>query len=168
LILEGAHIQTRLGRLAFMRGLTPGQLDRLAELATPVQWDADEVIFRDGEVGTVLYVVEEGRVAIELTVPGRGRTTILTVGQGQVFGWSSLFDERPKTAAARAVVPTRALALDAPRLRALCDVDPHLGYAFTRRLLQAVSERLNATRIQLLDLFAGPQHGTVAQHGGRL
>ena len=61
-----------------------------------------------------------GRVAIEIAVPGRGRVIILTVGPGEVFGWSSLFHQRPKTASARTIEPTRALALDAgPAARAV-------------------------------------------------
>ena len=87
------------------------------------------------------------------TIPGRGRVTILTVGPGEVFGWSSLFFERPKTASARTVEPTQALALDAVRLRELCDVDTRLGYLLTRRILDVVSERLKATRMQLLDIY---------------
>ena len=55
------------------------------------QWDAGETVFREGDRDSVLYVVEAGRVAIEMAVPGRGRVTILTVGPGEVFGWSSLF-----------------------------------------------------------------------------
>ena len=110
-------------------------------------------MFREGDCDSVLYVVEEGRVAIEITIPGRGRVTILTVGPGEVFGWSSLFFQRPKTASARTVEPTRALALDAVRLRALCDADTRLGYLLTRRILDVVSERLKATRMQLLDIY---------------
>jgi CRP/FNR family transcriptional regulator, cyclic AMP receptor protein len=165
--MEGDDIPTRLRHLAFTRGFASEQLDRLAELSAPVQWEPDAVIFREGEVGKALYLVEEGRVAIELLLPGRGRTTILTVGRGQVFGWSSVFYERPKTTSARAVVATTALALDAPRLRGLCDADPQLGYVVTGRLLETVSERLKATRIQLLDLFAGPPNHLMAQDGGR-
>jgi CRP/FNR family cyclic AMP-dependent transcriptional regulator len=70
-----------------------------------------------------------------------------------VFGWSSLFLQRPKTASARTVEPTKALALDAGRLRTLCDTDTRLGYVLTRRILDVVSERLKATRMQLLDIY---------------
>ena len=111
------------------------------------------MVFREGDAGPSVYLVEEGLVAIELVVPGRGPITILTVGPGEIFGWSSLFYQRPKTSAARALAPTRALALDSARLRTLCDSDPVFGYALTRRILQVVSERLKATRIQLLDVF---------------
>jgi CRP/FNR family transcriptional regulator, cyclic AMP receptor protein len=164
--MESAQIATRLKSLAFTQDFTPDQLDRLAELTTPVHWRTNEVIFRSGEVGGfALYLVEEGRVGIELDVPGRGRKIILTVGKGEVFGWSSIFDLRPKTATAHALAPTKALALDAAKLRALCDADPRLGYALTRRLLQAVSERLKATRDQLLDLLSQFLDAEVTHYG---
>jgi CRP/FNR family transcriptional regulator, cyclic AMP receptor protein len=143
----------RWAELAFTAGFDPSQIARLTEVATPVRWNAGEMIYREGDPGSPLYLVEEGLVAVELVVPGRGPVTILTVSPGDIFGWSSLFYQRPKTNGARALVPTRALALDTARLRALCDGDPAFGYAVTRRILQVVSERLKATRIQLLDVF---------------
>jgi CRP-like cAMP-binding protein len=128
-------------------------IERLAEIATPVRWKAGEMVYREGDPGSPFYLVEEGLVAIEFDVPGRGAITTLTVGPGEIFGWSGLFYQRPKTSAARAQAPTRAQALDTARLRALCDGDPVFGYTVTRRILQVVSERLKATRIQLLDVF---------------
>jgi CRP/FNR family transcriptional regulator, cyclic AMP receptor protein len=139
--------------LAFTEGLDSGQLDQIAAIARPVEWASGETVFREGDCDSVLYVVEAGRVAIEVTVPARGRVIILTVGPGEVFGWSSLFHQRPKSAAARATEPTRAVALDAAQLRELCDADPRLGYVLTRRILEVVAERLKATRMQLLDIY---------------
>jgi len=155
--MENTPILSRLENLTFTQGLEPAHLQRIAEMATPMQWGVGEMVFREGEVGSLLYMVEQGRVAIEVTVPGRGQVTILTVGPGEVFGWTSLFYQRPKTAAARTTVPTRALAINASLLRELCDSEPRLGYAVTKRLLRVVSERLKATRLQLLDVFGvGP------------
>ena len=146
--------ESRLLDLAFTQGFGTGQLDQIAQIATSVQWDAGTTVFREGDRDSFLYVVEEGRVAIEIAVPGRGRVVILTVGPGEVFGWSSIFRERPKTASARTIEAARALALDASRLRELCDADPQLGYLLTRRILEVVSERLKATRMQLLDIYS--------------
>jgi CRP-like cAMP-binding protein len=139
--------------LDFAAGFDASQIARLAEVATSVRWNAGQMIYREGDAGSPLYLVEEGLVAVELAVPGRGPVTIQTVSSGDIFGWSSLFYQRPKTNGARALVPTQAQALDTTRLRALCDGDPAFGYAVTRRILQVVSERLKATRIQLLDVF---------------
>jgi len=152
--MDHNETQSRLLDLAITQGLDAGQRDQIARIAAPVQWDAGASVFREGDRDSLLYLVEEGRVAIEITVPGRGRVVILTVGPGEVFGWSSLFHERPKNASARTIEPVRALALDTGRLRELCDADPRLGYLLTRRILEVVSERLTATRMQLLDIYS--------------
>jgi CRP-like cAMP-binding protein len=146
--------KTDLKDLAFTKGLDDSQVDRIAQIATPVEWSAGSMVFREGDRDSLLYVVREGCVAIEITVPGRGRMNILTVGPGEVFGWSSVFHHGPKTASARAIEPVKALALDASRLRELCDADPRLGYVLTRRMLEVVSERLKGTRMQLLDIYS--------------
>lgn len=156
--MEHDEIQTRLRNLAFTSGIFGDSLDQLAALTTPVKWKTDEVVFREGDVGKALYIVEDGRVAITVHTPsGPDSVTILTIGRGQVFGWSSVFYDRPKSAGARALAPTTALAIDARGLADLFDRDPELGYTLTRRLLQVVSERLKATRVQLLDVFAKPE-----------
>ena len=152
--MDSTVTQSRLIDLAFTQGLDPGQLDEMAQIAASLEWDAGTTVFREGDRDSLLYVVEQGRVAIEIAVPGRGRVVILTVGPGEVFGWSSIFQQRPKTASARTIEPARVLALDASRLRELCDADPRLGYLLTRRILEVVSERLKATRMQLLDIYS--------------
>jgi CRP/FNR family transcriptional regulator, cyclic AMP receptor protein len=146
--------QSTLRDLAFTQGLDADQLDRIAQIATPVQWGAGATVFREGDRDPLVYVVEAGRIAIEIAVPGRGRVIILTVGPGEVFGWSSVFHPRPKTASARTIEPVKAFAVDACRLRELCEADSRLGYLLTRRILEVVSERLKATRMQLLDIYS--------------
>jgi CRP-like cAMP-binding protein len=148
-----ADVATVLRSLAFTRELGPPDLDRLAALARPVEWQAGRTVFREGDRDDFLYLVVEGRVALEISVPPRGRARILTVGPGEVFGWSSVYYQQPKTAGATAVTPTRALALDAARLRELSEADCRFGYWLACRLLHVVSERLQATRLQLLDVF---------------
>jgi CRP/FNR family cyclic AMP-dependent transcriptional regulator len=153
--MSQSHRSSRasLNELAFTQGLEPDQQDRIAEIATAREWNAGVTVFREGDFDSSLYVVETGRVAIEVAAPGRGRLTILTVGPGEVFGWSALFLQRAKTASARTVEPTKAVALAAVALCELCEADPRLGYRLTRRILEVVSERLKATRMQLLDIY---------------
>jgi CRP/FNR family transcriptional regulator, cyclic AMP receptor protein len=148
-----ATSRSALEELAFTQGLESDQQDRIARIASAREWDAGVTVFREGDLDSSLYIIEKGRVALDIVVPGRGRMTILTVGPGEVFGWSSLFLQQAKTASARTVEPTRALLLAADPLRELCDVDPRLGYLLTRRILDVVSERLKATRMQLLDNY---------------
>ena len=148
-----ADVHSVLRSLAFTRDLGPDDLDRLGAIAKPIEWQEGETIFREGDCDGFLYLVIEGRVALEIDVPPRGRVRILTVGPGEVFGWSSVFYQQPKTAGATASESTWALALDASALRQLSEADSRFGYWLARRLLEVVSVRLKLTRTQLLDVF---------------
>ena len=61
---------------------------------------------------------------------------------------------RGKHFKARTLEPVRALSFDGGRLRQACEQDAAFGYALMRQLLTVVSERLQATRLQLLDVYA--------------
>jgi CRP-like cAMP-binding protein len=148
-----ADVHTFLQSLVFTQGLESADLVRLAEIARQVVWKKGQTVFREGDRDDLLYLVLEGQVALEITVPPRGRVCILTVGPGEMFGWSSVYYQKPKTAGATTIEPTRALALDTTRLREWSEADARFGYWLARRLLQVISERLQATRMQLLDVF---------------
>ena len=147
------ELRNLLQSMVFTRDVEPRRLDDLVAFSTIVDWEPARKIFREGDVEPSLYLVIDGCVALEIAVPGRGHVRILTVGPGEVFGWSSIYYDKPKTAAATAVEKTRAVKFDAAKLRELSDSDSQFGYWLTRQLLQVVSERLKATRVQLLDIF---------------
>ena len=140
--------------------LTTPHLEAVLSLATERRWQAGQTIFREGERDNWLYLVLEGRVALEIHVPNRGRVTILTVGPDEIFGWSATVPSlQKKTASAWSVQDTRALAFDAAALVAACDADHDLGYHVFRALTSVISGRLTATRLQLLDVYAVEREG---------
>ena len=57
---------------------------------------------------------------------------------------------------ARAVGSTSAVAFDGACLRGKCDTDPALGYALVSGSPQVMYERLQASRVQLLDMVGAP------------
>lgn len=138
---------------AFMHGMETAHLEKMAALAFEATFAQNQVIFREGDAGDVLYLIEEGLVALEVYTPGRGAMTILTIGPGQLLGWSAFFPDKRKTVSSRALVTTKAIALSAPQLRELCQQDHDLGYAVTWRIANLIADRLKATRIQMLDIF---------------
>lgn len=151
--MESKTILETLRRATFTHGLEANQLETLAALAFEATFSAGQIIFREGDLGDVVYLIEEGLAAVEHYVPGQGSMTILTVGPGQVLGWSAFFPNKRKTAGGRALCPTKAIAFSAPQLREACEQDPRLGYAFTLRLADLIADRLKATRLQLMDIF---------------
>jgi CRP/FNR family transcriptional regulator, cyclic AMP receptor protein len=136
--------------------LSDDALARLETLARPATYAADAEILREGDPTRDLGVVVRGRVALRLRVPERGPTTILTVEEGDIIGWSVLIPPHRATATVTALGPTELLLLDGERLRATLDAEPALAAAVYRSLLEALASRLTGTRMQLLDLFSRP------------
>jgi hypothetical protein len=79
--------------------------------------------------------------------------TIETIGEGEVLGWSWLFPPYRWQFDAQAVGLVRAIAFDGRCLRGKCEEDHDLGYWLMQRFAQVMSQRLQATRLQLLDLY---------------
>ena len=137
----------------FFRGMEERHLALLSGCASNVRFAADDVIFREGEAAERFYLLRSGRAAIELAVPARGHVVLQTLEAGDVVGWSWLFPPYRWTFDARAVDATRAFAFDGVCLRGKCDDDPRLGYELMRRFSRVVIDRLQATRLQLLDVY---------------
>lgn len=139
--------------LRFFSGLPDHALAALASLAEERSFAAGSVIFREGAPCREIHVIESGRVALEMRVPGRGSIRILTAGPGELLGWSPLLSAGVMTATAIALEPTTALAFSGTRLRELCESQAEIGRLVMEKTAISVSERLIATRLQLLDLF---------------
>jgi len=146
-----------LQAIPWFQVMTEEHFKKMVNIAKIVKYEPGQVIFREGDKEDYLYVVLEGRIAIEISVPGRGRMRILTADAMDEVGWSAVTPVvRQRTAGARAVLPSRLVAFDASELREMCEEDHDFGYFVMRRLANIVAGRLLTTRLQLLDMFANP------------
>jgi CRP-like cAMP-binding protein len=126
---------------------------RLAALASLRPIKAGDVLLREGEPAETLGILLSGRVGLRMRVPERGTVTILTVEPGDVIGWSALVPPHRGTSSAVVLVGGEMAVFDAATLRVALDSDTDLAAQLYPLLLGAVSRRLEATRLQLLDLF---------------
>ena len=134
-------------------GLGHPERRRLAQLCQVRRAEPGDVLLREGNQTTHLGIVRSGRIGLRLQVPGRGSTTVLTVEAGDVFGWSAVVPPYRATSTAIAIEPSEVLICEARALRDALDEDEDLAAALYPRILQAVARRLEATRLQLLDVF---------------
>ena len=94
----------------------------------------------EGDKEDFMYIVLEGRIAIEMYIPGRGRMRVFTAETMDIVGWSSVTPVvRQRTASARAILPSRLIKIDTPKLLLMCEEDHDLGYFVMRRLANVVS-----------------------------
>jgi CRP-like cAMP-binding protein len=147
-----------LQSIPWFQELSDQHFDLMCSITHLVNVDQDTNIFSEGDREENLYVVLEGRVAVELFSSVQGKIRIFTAEPLDVIGWSSVTPViRQRTASARAVLDSRLAAVDGRELRKLCDQDYELGYIIMRRIANVIAARLMITRLQLLDLYAHPQ-----------
>lgn len=138
----------------FLKELSPSQIATVAGCAKNERFASGQVLFREGEEANQFFILRHGRVAVEVGAPPHGPVTIQTVTDGDILGWSWLIPPYRWRFTALAKEPTRAFTLDGRCLRRKCEEDHDLGYELLKRFADIVGQRLDATRLQLLDLYA--------------
>lgn len=138
----------------FFKGLKEEYLALIVGCAKNVFYKAGDFIFREGEEANEFYVIRDGKVSLEISVPWKEPVTIQTLESGDVLGWSWIVPPYYWHFDAKVIEPTRVIALDGKCLRNKCEEDHNLGYELLKRFVTILERRLQATRIQLLDLYA--------------
>ncbi len=146
-------LEPYLAEHPFLKGLEPNHIKILAGCASNVRFDVGQFILREGEDANNFYIIRHGKVAIELFAAERGAITIQTIGEGEILGWSWLIPPYRWRFDARAIEITRAIALDGKCLRTKCEQDHNLGYELLKHFAHVIALRMEATRLQLLDVY---------------
>jgi CRP/FNR family transcriptional regulator, cyclic AMP receptor protein len=151
--MQTSELVAALRRHPFDKDFAAPHIERLGALASEAHFTRDQLIFREGEEFSKFYLIIAGRVALEMATP-EGPLRVQTLSAGDELGWSAVLEGQGKYFQARALEPVTALAFEGSELLAACKADPTFGYAFIYRVLEVVSERLSATRLQVIDHFA--------------
>lgn len=146
----------RFAAHALFAHLSPAEQVLVSRASREERFPAGRRLFSAGEPAQGCWLILRGRVTLDTTVPGRGEVVVQTLGPGELLGWSWLVPPYQWQFGATAVEPTVAEALDTIQLRALAEQDTRFGYALARILLEAMLQRLQATRGRLLDLYQNP------------
>jgi CRP/FNR family transcriptional regulator len=105
-----------------------------------------EIIIRQGETGSCMYVIQQGEV--EVVVDAKGQELKLrTLGPNDFFGEMALFEEETRTATVRTKGTARILTIDKKSFLGGIHEDPSLAF----RIVQTMSHRIR----DLTDRLAG-------------
>ncbi len=152
-----------LDRCALFGGLGPSARDLVASLGTVVSFQAGERIFSEGDDARDFYVINEGRVALEMRAPEQGeelpRSVVVAVlGAGESLGWSALVPPFVLTMSAVCVEPAVLVAFNGPVLRRLMSLDWEIGYPIMAGLVDLVECRMAQIRTRLTQMQAVATH----------
>jgi len=137
----------------FLKGLDPKYIQLITGCASNIRFDAGQIIIREGEEADQFYIIRQGKVALQIYTPTHGSIIIDTLTDGDILGWSWLIPPYQWRFDAVAIELTRAIALDGKCLRNKCEADHNLGYELLKRFSSIVDERLESTRLRLLDVY---------------
>lgn len=132
---------------------SPEFIAAISQIATFTDLPAGTLVFTEGEVHEQMYFICEGTVSLEMVTANCGKQRILTMGPGDLLAWSGLLGDGRMTSTASTLEPTRLIEIPVAALRSLCESDHEIGYIVMTRVAKALSRRLLATRLQLIDLY---------------
>lgn len=133
-----------LKTVPFFNELSNWELKRVSEIVFERSYDQNEMIFEQGQPGAALFLIVEGRVSVEI-YREKYTANLAVLEKGSFFGEMALLDESPRSASARAMEPTRTIALYRNDLNRLIHTNPETACNIYRALARIVGDRLRST-----------------------
>jgi CRP/FNR family transcriptional regulator len=142
---RSADVVELLGRVPVFSTLERDDLERIAQLAVPRQFDPGQAVFREGDASDTCYIVRSGHARAVRTHGGGRSITLATFGPGDIFGELAMFEDERRSATVEAVEPTSVVAVLGPDMRRLMGEHPEIA----TRLVIALGRRLRETNERL-------------------
>ncbi|MBZ0296828.1 MAG: cyclic nucleotide-binding domain-containing protein [Anaerolineae bacterium] len=138
-----AELVQFLKKVSLFRGLTPSQLERVAELIGTEAYQSRDVIISQDTPGSKMYLVSSGQVEIVVNDANGRLHSALILGTGQIFGEIALLDQGNRSATVHALEDgTTLYTLEEPEFTALCKADTGIGYIMMRNLALDLSVKI--------------------------
>ncbi len=152
-------------RLFREQGLSRSEIMTLAAFSREARYPSGAYIFQEGEPGTEMYVILEGRAMISKIIPGGGEEALAILKRGDFFGEMSLIDGEPRSADAKAHGgPLTVLALDQATVREVLAMDSEASLEFLQLLCRLISNRLREIdeKVIGLKIVSGEHHQSIS------
>lgn len=147
------EIESALSKHPFLSGLDPEYVSRIASWSKQAEFAEDEYLCRSRHPADRLYLTTSGCVGLGLEHPSKGLQVVQTLDAPAVVGISWLSPPYESCYDGKAITPVEAIAIDAPQLRQTMEEDCGFAYEMLRRLNAIFVERLQASSLQLMDLY---------------
>jgi CRP-like cAMP-binding protein len=147
------NVINTLRGINFLHDIDPDHLQQIASIAEIRVYDANDILFHEGEPAEYVYLVVTGKIMLKLCPATIYQKNLMSVGPGEMLGWSSFVEQRNYASTGVVVTPTQLVKIDGKKLRAICDRDPEFGYDFMHRIMRALAKRLTTTWSQLANIY---------------
>ncbi len=149
-------IEDYLSDHAFFSGLDENFIKFLSNAATELQLKKGDVLFRLGERADKFYLLQQGKVSVQIPALVGPTLEIQDLGENQILGWSWLIPPYQWHFLARTGEDSNLLEFDGSVILAHCEEDPKFGYELLKRFAGLMSERLDEARQKMMDQWNPP------------
>jgi CRP/FNR family cyclic AMP-dependent transcriptional regulator len=141
-------IVVALRECKLFRDLDDAQLRTLASVFRMEEFEAGACIFRQGDLGSRVYLIAEGQVGLERSVnvgSSEAKVAISLLGKHRLLGcWACLLgEERNLGESAVCQKPTRVVSAAGADLEAIMESNPRIAFVLLKRLCFMLDERLH-------------------------
>lgn len=138
------------------------QMDKIEALCKEQSFEAGVRISSEGDTSPNFYIVESGKIALEMEIRIGSRTkrqaVIDVVEKNGVFGWTAITDLPVHSMSATASENSTLLVFDGQSVRQLCDEDSDLDHKVMQELVKLVSDRLSQAKMTLAHVLSVTSH----------
>jgi len=134
-----------LRRVPVFSGLSNADLEAVADVSVPRQYEAGEIVFREGDEGGTCYVVRSGVARAIREHPDGRSITLSHFTAGDIFGELAMFDDSPRSATVDVLEDTEVIAIPGRDVQRLISDHPEIAI----KLIGALAQRLRATNERL-------------------
>ena len=138
--------------MAMVKPVFKATKSKSTQASFSVQYAEDDLIFEEGSLGTEMYIVQQGKVAIMKSFKGRDQQLAL-LGQGDFFGEMSVLEDLPRTATARAASECRLLEINGSTFDQMLRKNPEIAV----RMMRKLSRRLRETDMRLREALGSKE-----------
>ncbi len=132
-----------LKQIVMLSHLNDEMLTKLIPITELLLFDAQEIIFRQGDKADRIYMLLQGKVLLEQHLSETVTVFVSAIKPGYTFGWSAMLDEDAFTSDALCAEPCKVFSFRREKIKALLDQDHSLGYIMSQRLLRILKKRLD-------------------------
>ena len=143
-----------LKQILMLGYLTDEMLDKLTPITDLLRFEQEEFIFRQGDKSGRLYMLQKGKVLLELEVTDNITVSVSAIKPGQTFGWSAMLDQETYSVNALCSEPCEVLSIREEKLKAIFDKDHSMGYIMSQRLLVIMKKRYDIRTEQFIKTIA--------------
>jgi len=126
-----------LSKFALFGGLSEDQIDSILHLMAEEEYNADDIVIKEGKINDKVYFITKGRVSVI-----KKNTLLYNYSEGDHFGEMEVLDVIPADATIKAVSPVSVVTISNKALRAIYNIDVKTFSLITMNLTRDLSRRL--------------------------